>query len=157
MANTAGGIINEALCDLGVIRPGEIPSPLVTADCLLRFNQRLAAHSIEQLMAQNNVHSSYTLQPGVVRYTFGVGGTFGTGSRPEKGTGWRANFGTFYASGRVLTFDELQEASRDGLGSTTSLPSAVGADTAFPLINVGVFPPPNFQPGTIELSYSTAL
>lgn len=157
MSTTAGGIINEAFCDLGVIRPGEGVSATVMADCLMRLNQRLAAHSIEQLMAQTHVHTQYALQQGIVRYSMGVGGTFFTTSRPLKVTGWRANYGNFYSSGPVLTFDELQAASRDSLGSTTSIPSAVGADTAYPLINVGVYPPPSSAAGTLELSYWAAL
>lgn len=157
MSSTSGGIINQALADLGVIRPGETVSATVTADCLLRLNQRLSAHSIEQLMAQTHVHTQYALQNGVVRYSMGVGGTFFTSSRPLKVTGWRANYGNFFSAGPILTFDELQAASRDSLGSTTSIPSAVGADTAYPWINVGVFPPPSSAAGTLELSYWAAL
>lgn len=154
---TAQTVILEALCDLGVIRPGETPSATVLTDCLTRLNQRIEAHSIEQLMAQTQLHATFSLQSGLSRYTFGVGGTFSTASRPEKVTGWRANNGSFQSGGAILTFEELQTASRDALGSTTSLPQAVGADTSFPLINVAVFPVPGASPATLELSYWIAL
>ena len=154
---TGNSIITQAFCDLGVIRVGETLSASVLADCLVRLNQRMSAHSIEQLMAQTQKHTVYNLQAGVSRYTFGVAGTFATAARPEKVTGWRASYGNFSSGGKILTFEELQEVSRDGLGSSTSIPQAVGGDTASPLINVGVFPVPSFTPGTLELSYWTAL
>ncbi len=158
MSITARIIINEALADLGTIRPGDTMPDLVMNDMLVRLNQRMYAHSIEGMLAQTQQHNTYQLQTNVVRYTMGVGGVFNTNTRPEKVTGWRAVYGTFFSGGKILTFDELQQASRgDSLGSTSSIPSAVGADVAFPLITVGVFPAPNAFPGLIELSFYGAL
>ncbi len=158
MAISAQTIILEALADLGTIRPGDVPPPLVMTDMLLRLNQRMYAHSIEGMLAQTQQHDIYNLQSGVSHYQLGVGGSFATNTRPEKVTGWRAFYGPFFSGGKILTFDELQQASKgDGLGSLSSIPSAVGADVAFPLINIGVFPAPNALPGQLELSFYGAL
>ncbi len=158
MAVSAQTIILEALADLGTIRPGDTPPALVMTDMLLRLNQRMYAHSIEGMLAQTNQHVTYQLQATVSRYTMGVGGTFATNTRPEKVTGWRATYVTFSSGGKILTLDELQEASKgDSFGSASSIPSAVGADVAFPLITVGVFPAPNAFPGLLELSFYGAL
>ena len=40
---------------------------------------------------------------------------------------------------------------------TVPIPTIVGADTAYPLINVRVWPPPSAAPGTIELGYWTPI
>ncbi len=156
MSITALTIINEALADLGVIRPGEVVSALVQADCLLRLNQRMSAHSIEQLLVQTQVHSVYAMGANTTRYTFGKGGQFPTTSRPEKLISWVAYSGNFRTGGMVVTFPELQAASRDALGTVSNLPSVVGADTTFPLMNVGVFPAPSGV-GTLELTYWMAV
>ncbi len=158
MAISAKTIINQALADLGTIRPGDTMPALVMDDLLLRLNQRMLAHSIEGMLAQTNQHDIYNLQSGVSHYTLGIGGSFGTNTRPEKVTGWRAFYGPFFSGGKILTFDELQQASKgDSLGSLSSIPSAVGADVAYPLINIGVFPAPNAFPGQIEISFYGAL
>ena len=149
---TAGDIINEALQDLGVIRPGETVSATVTADCLLRLNQLISALSTEQLMAQGTKFvSSYNLQAGISRYTFGVGGTWNTASRPQKITGWRCSYGTFQSGGAMMTMEELDSISRDSGGTAKTLPDAVGSDAAYPTINVGVFPTPGSPAAAIEL------
>lgn len=111
MSTTATIIIGQALADLGVIRPGEVVSATVLADCLARLNLRIGAHSIEQLLAQTQVHASYSLQANVVRYTFGVGGVFATDSRPQKISAWRATGGIFTSGGSPLTFDEFDAAA----------------------------------------------
>ncbi len=158
MSVSATTIILEALSDLGTIRAGDTPPTLIMNDMLLRLNQRMSAHSIEGMLAQTQQHNTYSLQVNVVRYTFGVGGTFPTSTRPERVTGWRAVYNTFFSGGKILTFDELQQASKgDSLGSTSSIPSAVGADVAYPLISVGIFPAPNAFPGLLELSFYGAL
>ena len=157
MSITALTVISEALADLGVIRPGEVVSTTVQTDCLLRLNQRMSAHSIEQSLVQTNVHSTYNLQAGVSRYTFGVGGVFSTSTRPEKISGWKASFGFFQVGGSVLTFAQLQAQSKDGIGTTSVIPAMLGADVAYPLINIAIFPAPSAFPGLLELSYWAAL
>lgn len=154
---TGESVVNLAMADLGVIRPGEAVSTTVMTDCLLRLNQMLASLSIEQLMSQSKRVGSFPLSAGVSRYTFGVGGGFGTAVRPQKATAWRASYGNFQSGGPVLTFEELQSVSRDGVGGSATIPSAVGADTSSPLINVGVFPVPGSVAGTLELTYWIAL
>lgn len=154
---TAQELALESLCDLGVIRPGETPSSTVLADLLVRLNSFVNSVAVEQLMSFLQKHTTYSLQAGVSRYTFGVGGTLNTAARPIKATAWRAYYGTFSSGGNVLTMEELQAASQAPHGESSSIPVAVGADTANPLITVGVHPIPNATPGTLELSYSTPI
>ncbi len=154
---TAQELAIESMCDLGVIRPGEGLTSTVLADLLIRLNQFIGSASVEQLMTWLQKHTSYTLQAGVSRYTFGVGGTFNTAARPIKATAWRSVYGTFSSGGPVVTMEELQAASQAPHGEASSIPVAVGADTASPLMTIGVHPIPNSAPGTLELSYWNAI
>lgn len=154
---TAQELAIESLCDLGVTRPGETPSTTVLADLLIRLNQFVGSVSIESLMSFLQKHTSYNLTAGVSRYTFGVGGTMDTVARPMKLTAWRASYASFSSGGKVVTFEELQEASMATLGETSALPRVVGADTANPLMNVGVHPRPSLTPGVLELTYTNAI
>lgn len=157
MPTTAQDIIVESFCDLGVYRPGDTPSTTVLNDGLVRLNQFVGSVSVEQLMTFLQKHTSYSLQSNVSRYTFGVGGVFSTALRPVKATAWRALYGSFSSGGPVVTLEELDSASRASLGETTAIPGVVGADTAYPLITVGVHPMPNANPGSVELTYYTAI
>lgn len=154
---TAADLIHMSFADLGVIRVGETLSTGIQNDALIRLNTFVNSAAIQQVMSFLQKHTTYSLQSGVSRYTFGVGGTFNTAARPQKATAWRALSGTFGSGGLVLTMEELQAQSKAAFGETTSIPSLVGADTASPLITVGVNPIPNSAPGTLELSYYSAI
>ncbi len=154
---TADELIAESFQDLGVIRVGESLSTAVKADALIRLNQFVSSVSTEQLMTWLQKHTVYNLSAGVSRYTFGVGGTFGTVAAPMKVTGWRATYGSFVSGGKILTFEELQAESQATLGETTSLPRMVGADNSLPWKTIGVHPVPNSTPGQLELSYWSAI
>lgn len=118
-------IINAALDDLGVIRPGETVSATILNDCLLRLNRRMSAHSVEQLMAQNQVNGQFALTAGVSRYTLGSGGTFNAGARAERVSAWRSSFGIYATGGAPLLFSEFDAAAQ-------------AAVTAFLATNAGI-------------------
>ncbi len=153
---TAQELALESMTDLGVTRVGEVPSPGILADLLIRLNQFVSSVSIEPLLSFLQKHTVETLQSGVSRYTVGVAGAFPTVARPMKLTAWRALSGTFSSGGMVVTFEELQAASQATLGETSALPRVVGADTASPLMNLGVHPIPNAG-SSLELTYTIAI
>jgi hypothetical protein len=151
-------IINEAFVDLGVITVLETISSGMQADAFLRLNQLLDSLSAEGLVIPNQITQAFSLQASITAYTLGVGGNLITTARAMKVTAWRAYYaGVLHSGGRVLSMAEFGEQAKQQLGETTPIPHIVGADTAYPLINVRVFPPPSNTPGTLELSFYTPM
>jgi hypothetical protein len=156
--STWNDLITQAFVNLGVIQPGEGITTSMQTDAQTRLNQLLSSLSTEQLTAFNQVKQSFSLVSGTAEYTLGAGGTFPTtGSlRAVKVTSWRAYYSTILSGGGpVLPMDQYGAIAQQQAGEVTSIPKAVGADTAYPLIHVRVFPPPSNTPGTIELAYYT--
>lgn len=146
--------------DLAVVQPGELidaAGALQTA-AFTTLNGLLGSLSAERYSAFKQVFQTFLLSPGVSGYTLGSGGTMATTGnlRAQRVESWSAFSGNFRMSGRVLSFPEFQEQAKDPIGSSTVLPTAVGADEAFPLINVRVFPTPAAQ-ASLELLYWTPL
>ena len=159
-------IINEAFLDLGVITVNETISSAMQTDAFMRLNQLLDSLNAEGLLVPQQVSQTFPtgsgtgLVAGTTAYTLGSGGTLPTtGSlRAMKVTAWRAFYGgVLHNGGRVLSLAEFGEQSKQDLGQVTAIPLIVGADTAFPLINVRVFPPPSSTPGSLELDYYTPI
>jgi hypothetical protein len=153
-------IINTAFIDIGTITPTETITSAMQTDAYNRLNPILDMLSAEGLTVPTQVEQAFSLQAGVTGYTLGSGGTFSTagGLRAMKVTAWRAYYSTIlHSGGRVLSMPEFGEMAKQALGEQTSIPAIVGADTAYPLINVRVFPPPSYTPGTLELAYWTPL
>ncbi len=146
---TAQELALESMTDLGVTRVGEVPSPGILADLLIRLNQFVSSVSIEPLLSFLQKHTVETLQSGVSRYTVGVAGAFPTVARPMKLT-------ATMPTGILSPNEELQAASQATLGETSALPRVVGADTASPLMNLGVHPIPNAA-ASLELTYTIAI
>jgi hypothetical protein len=113
--STAQAIIGLALEDLGVIRPGETVSTTVLNNCLLRLNQRMLAHSTEDLVPQTAVNATYNLQVGVSRYTLGAGGVFNSSVRAMRVRAWKAAFGIYTTGGRPLSFAEMDAAAAESV------------------------------------------
>jgi hypothetical protein len=160
MATTWNELIDQAFVDLGTIRPGMSITALMRSDAQKRLNQLLGTLSAEGLTAFNQVTGTWNLQFGVTSYTLGVGGSLGTGARAQRVTAWRASYGGVLSSGgRPLSLDEFGAAAAEAqpLGETASIPKIVGADTAYPLINIRILPPPNHLPGQLELAYWTPI
>lgn len=154
---TAQELALLSFADLGVIRPGEVPSTTVLDDLLVRLNSFVASAGVEPLMTFLRKLATFNLAAGTSRYTFGVGGSFNVAARPVRATGWKGAYGTFSDGGQTVTIEEVQAASKAAHGETTPFPSIVGTDTTSPLINVAIFPAPNSAPGTLELTYFTEI
>lgn len=151
-------LITDAFLDLGVISVNETITTSMQTDGFNQSNLLLDSLSAEGLVVPNQIEQTFNLQAAVVGYTLGSGGTFPTTGnlRAMKVTSWRSYFGTLLQSGgRVFSLPEFAEACQLANGELAAIPRIVGADTAYPLINVRVSPPPSQNPGVIELGYWT--
>ena len=178
MPTTVQQIVNEAFFDLGAVASGAAPSISESNDGLLRLNQMLSSWSTEGATVFNQVMQLFALQNGVTAYQLGPGGSWGTAQRAQKVTAWRANFGDMAKGGAPLSMAEFGMAAaavnqqlaelavRAALEGLTSgvfvplvapIPTVVGADTNFPLINVRVAPTPSNAGAQIELAYWTPI
>ena len=173
-------LITQAFLDIDAIMVGESITTAEQADAFARLNQLVSSLSTEGAMVFNQVMQSFPLQNGITAYQLGSGGTFPTngGLRAQKVTAWRAVLGDMVKGGPVLPMDEFGAAAaaanqslaelavRSALEGLTSnvnsplvapIPSVVGADTNYPLINVRVAPAPSNAGGQIELAYWTPI
>jgi hypothetical protein len=158
--STPRSIINQAFQDLKVLPPGGSVSTTVENDSFVYLNQLMSSLSIEAPMAFNQVRQSFNLVYATASYTLGSGGSFATtgGKRAVKVTSWRASYGGVLSSGGpVLSMEEFGAQAKQMLGESTPIPSLVGADTAYPLINIRIHPLPSFVVGTLELGYWTPI
>lgn len=158
--STPRSIINQSFQDLKVLAPGGSVSPTVEADAFVYLNQLMSSLSIESPMAFNQVRQTFSLVYATVAYTLGSGGSFATtgGKRAVKVTSWRANYGGVLGSGGApLSMEEFGAQAKQMIGESAPIPALVGVDTAYPLINVRIHPPPSFVLGTIELGYWTPI
>ena len=152
---TWADIINEAFIDLAVIQPGEVipAAGTMQTDAFLRLQQMIASLSTEGATVQNEVLQSFNLLPFTPNYLLGVGGTWGTSARPQRVVAWSAFSGNFRSGGMPLSFTEFYDQAKDTNGSTATIPTVLAADTAYPLLNVQVFPTPGQAPGTVQVKY----
>lgn len=157
MANLVSDIINEALADLGVIRPGETISATVLADCFMRLNQMWAGWGSEPDVTNAQYHQALTVTAGTSTYTFGTGGTLVATAAPIKVYGAQSVSGVFRQSVKVVSFKEFDESVSDNGGTTAVLASVLAVDNAYPSQNLKVFPTPAATPGTLNLDYVGAM
>lgn len=180
MSTLVSALITQSFLDLGVMPVGFAISTDAQTDAFARLNQLLLNWSDEGAMVFNQARQTFSLVAATSGYTLGSGGTFATtGSlRAQKVTDWRATSGDMQKGGPVLSMPEFDTAAMAGQPKlaelftraalkgaiasipstlTVPVPSIVGADTAYPLINVRVWPPPSSAPGSIELGYWTPI
>lgn len=180
MSTLVSALITTAFLDLGIMPVGFSVSTDAQTDAFARLNQLLLNWSDEGAMVFNQVRQTFSLVAATSAYTLGSGGTFVTTSslRAQKVTDWRATSGDMQKGGPALSLSEFDTAAMAGQAKlaelftraalkgaiasvpstlTVPIPSIVGADTAYPLINVRVWPPPSASPGTIELGYWTPI
>jgi hypothetical protein len=153
-------LITAAFEDVGLIQVGETITAAIQTDAFNRLNPLLDQLSAEGLTVPYQVAQTFNLQPATVAYTLGASGTFQTSGslRALKVTSWRAFFqGVLHSGGRVLSLAEFGEQAKQILGEQSAIPGIVGADTAYPNLNVRVFPPPSSPAGSLELVYLTPL
>ncbi len=176
MANLVSDLIDEAFIDLGMTQPGVSVSSATQLNAFRMLNQMLLNWSAEGLTVFGKVLQTFALSAGTSAYTLGSGGSFATtGSlRAQKVIAWLATSGDMREGGAPLSMEEFgaacvaaqaslaalyAEAATEGVVTTVPsplvapVPLLVGCDTAFPLINVRVFPQPSSSPGNLELAY----
>lgn len=176
MANLVSDLIDEAFIDLGMTQPGVAISGATQTAAFRVLNQMLLNWSTEGATVFGKVLQTFALSAGTSAYTLGSGGTFATtaGLRAQKVIAWLATSGDMREGGAPLSMDEFgaacvaaqaslaalyAEAATEGVVATVPaplvapVPLLVGCDTAFPLINVRVYPQPNSSPGSLELAY----
>ncbi|MGA3015931.1 MAG: hypothetical protein ABSF62_02345 [Bryobacteraceae bacterium] len=172
--------IARSFIHLGVVAVGETLPTALQTDAFAQLNPLLDSLSAEDLVVPNQVEQTFSLSSGVTAYTLGSGGSFATtGSlRALKATTWRGISAFMTRGGRVLSLAEFGEAlpaAQDALMAqfakaaaegvitaipnplVTTVPTIVGADTNYPLINVRVFPAPSLGGGSLELGYTTPI
>lgn len=158
MSTLVSDVINRAFEDLGVVTVNETITTAMQTDAFNRLNELVDQSSADGLTIPNQMAQAFALLTATTAYTFGPGGNFSTSARAMKVTGWRAYYNNIlHGGGRCLSLAEFGEQAKQTAGEQTVIPLIVGADTAYPLINVRVFPPPNSTPGTLELDYWTPL
>jgi hypothetical protein len=158
--STPTTIINQAFQDLKVLAPGGSVSTTVLNDAFVYLNQLISSLSIEGPMAFNQVRQTFNLVAEQPAYTLGSGGSFATtgGKRAVKVTSWRGSYnGVLSSGGAPLSVEDFGAQAKQVLGESTPIPSIVGADTAYPLINIRIHPPPGSTTGTLELGYWTPI
>ena len=176
MANLVSDLIDQSFIDLGMTQPGVAISSATQAHAFRVLNQMMLQWSTEGATVFNRVLQTFTLVAGTSAYTLGSGGSFATTSslRAQKVTAWIATSGDMREGGTPLGMDEFgaacvaaqaalaalyAEAATEGVVTTVPaplvapIPLLVGCDTAYPLINVRVYPQPSAAPGNLELAY----
>lgn len=159
MPTLVSDVIQLSYEDLAVVQPGETISTTLQTAGFTTLNGLLGSLNAERYTAFQKVLQTFPLQAGQSAYTLGSGGSFATTGnlRAQRVEAWSAFSGNFRTGGDILSFPEFQAKAVDPAGGSTTLPLIVGADEAFPLINVRVFPTPATGPGQIELAYWTPL
>lgn len=156
MATLVSDLIQQSFNDLGVTKAGELISPTMQLFALPLLQQLWSSFSAEEALAYLFQHQTFSLSPGTTIYTLGTGGTLATSARPVRVTGWTSVSGNFRNGGRIISFEELHAMGRNATAKRSVLAEAVAADTAFPAINVEVFPAPDTG-ANLLLDYYTPL
>jgi hypothetical protein len=162
--STWNELIDIAFLDIAVIQPGESITTAMRTDAQKRLNELLASLSTEGATVATQKVYTGTLGVGTSNYTVGATGTLpGVNERVQRLTAWKAVSGHVAHGGPVLPLDAFgaavqaeqerlaavaMQAALAGIAAVPAsivapVPSIVGADTAFPLINLKVFPPPS--------------
>lgn len=171
-------LIDLVYVKLGVTQPGEAITTALRTDGQSALNQLLGILSSEGATVYTQKTYTAALQANVPRYTVGVGGTMvAINERVQRLTSWQCISGDLADGGPVVSLEQLGAAMRAeqeriaGIALqavmagqltafpasiTKAVPSIVGADTAYPLINLHVFPTPSAA-STIVLAGWTPL
>ncbi len=153
-------LITQAFLNLGTITVLETISTGMQTDAFPKLNADVDSLSAEGLVVPNQVEQIFSLIQNLTAYTVGAAGSWPTasGQRALKIISWRAYYGNvLHSGGRVLSLPEFGEQAQQILGENTPIPKILGADTAYPLINVRVFPPTGSPAGYVELGYLLAI
>jgi hypothetical protein len=145
-------LIDGAFTDIGTVQPGESITTAMRTHAQGLLNQLLSSLSTEGATVYTHKTYSTILQAGTVAYTVGSGGSLNAGERVQRLTWWRAYYaGVLHSGGPVLSLDQFGAVAKQADGAVKPIPDAVGADTAYPLLNMRLFPPPSVSGGTLEV------
>lgn len=156
---TARDLIARALRSIGGLAAGETPSGAEELDAYATLNDLVDAWATQRLTIYQVCRQVFPLVNGQGTYTIGVGGEFDH-ARPL----WIDHAGllTTQDNGEVLelplelltTQDWAEESGKDG---TSSLPTALYNDYAYPWSSLTVFPAPDTSGLEIALYLPTAV
>ena len=169
MATLVSEIIQQAFEDLAVVQVGEAISTALQTSGFIRLNQMLASLSAEGATVFTQVLQTFALSSATTNYTVGPTGSLVTAKRAQKITSWKATSGAFVSGGPVLditSFDATAQALYlkfseavlpfyvlpSVIFTGSQCPLALGADSAYPLINLRVYPATS---ALLELGYWT--
>lgn len=177
-ATTWNDLINRAFEEIAVIQPGESITTAMQTAAQARLQDLISMLGTEGATVYTQKTYNGVLQMGVSGYTVGAGGSLvGINERVQRLTAWDARSGDVVGGGPVLSLDAFGAAMAaeqarianvafsavlDGQMAAfpasiqRSVPSIVGADTAFPSINMRVFPAPSTA-GVITLAGWTVM
>jgi hypothetical protein len=150
-------VIFNSFLDMGAVAPGETLTAAESADAFARLNMLLSSWSTEGITVPSLLHGPFTVAAGTNNYTFGVGGTLATTSRPIRVTGAQSVSGNFRMGMKVMSFDQFAQEVSDPIASASVLAEVLAADGSFPLINLRVHPMPAALPGILWLDYWAAI
>jgi hypothetical protein len=177
MSTTVQRLINLSFFDIGAIPSGGAPNSDESNDALDILNQMLGSLSAEELTVFNRNIASFNTAGGT-NFTLGVGGVWNTTARAQRIEAWRAVSGAFVAGGAPLSLADFDAASSEAAVkfqaiagqiasllapfhqaptlsvNSASVPLVLGADTAWPLINVRTYPA---VIATVEVTYWTPI
>lgn len=156
---TATTIISTALRLLGLLRAGQTPSTVETADGLAALNSLIDNWNTERLNIFTVGVASYPLTTGTQSYTIGPSGAAFTAPRPIKiegagllipNTGLSNNF--LRLPLKILTKAEWDQI--DEKGTTADYAEGLYNDANFPTSTLYLWPIPVFTSGVTSLELS---
>lgn len=152
--STFASLINQALVDLGALKPGATPSTTIRDDCFTRLQQMWAGWGLDETITNAQYHQAFTLSAGQPNYTFGqVGGTLVATATPVRVYGAESVSGNFRSPVKVVSFSQFDAQVQDALGSQAVLAQIMACDNAYPVMNLRVFPVPASGAGLLYIDY----
>lgn len=152
--STARDLINSSFRLIGVLAGGETASAQEMNDALATLNDMIDSWSNERLTIFNVAPETFPLVPAQQTYTMGTGGDFDT-ARPLKIENAKIQVVT---NGQTNEYP-LQISNQDQWADiriktvTTSLPSILYMDGAYPLQNLNLWPIPSVANSIILYSW----
>jgi hypothetical protein len=144
MASTysAGDIINGSLRLIGMLAEGETPTAATSNDALIAMNQMIDSWSLERLMIYTTQEQIFTWPAGQLTRSLGPTGNF-IGNRP-----FSMDDSSYFidpATGISYGFKLINQQQYDGIAVktvTSSYPQVMWINTAFPNIELHLYPVP---------------
>ena len=138
---TAGDLINGALRLIGQLAEDEEPSAATANDALTAFDQMVDSWNTERLAVFTTATQTFTWPTNTISRTLGPTGDF-VGNRPVQ-----LDDSTYYVDSTGLSFNPvmINQEQYNGIALktvTSTYPQVYYVDTAFPDIEIFVYPVP---------------